>query len=375
MTALGGRTVHAVKPDLDAMLAEMRAAPDVVRPSRMWERLASRNLEQLRTAGIGEFKRTVNSNYFQWLPTSHHDLQLKAVLRLWRRRPNPLVVSARFVDDPSVDSEIGDPFTRTRARVVYKCFVAMYWDLVRRRLPKHVTDVLYEPEFGRPLAVTYRGRSRSQDLANSAFEYGAIREATGEPEGTVVELGGGYGRLAWVFLRTSARLRYVLVDIPPALAVAEEYLTTVLPERRAFRFRRFSAYDDVRHEFENAEIAFMTPNQLDLVPPLGAWLFVNISSLHEMRRDQVEHYFRQIERHAAGGYFYTKQWRRWHNPDDDITVDHDDYPVPNSWRVVFDRQHPIQTEFFEALYELCAPHIPVTEVAGDVDPVETARSA
>jgi putative sugar O-methyltransferase len=364
-----------VRADLDAMLAEMSAAPDVVRPSRMWERLASRNLEQLKTAGIGEFKRTLNSNYFQWLPTSRDDPQFRAVVRLWRVRPHPLVVSARFVDDPSVDSEIGNPFTSRRARATYRWFVAMFWDLVRRRLPRHVTDALYEPDFGRPLAVTYRGKRLSQDVANSAFEYAAIREAVGEPQGTVVELGGGYGRLAWVFLRTSTRLRYVLVDIPPALAVAEEYLTTVLPERRAFRFRRFSSYGEVCDELESSEIAFLTPNQLDLVPPLGAELFVNISSLHEMRRDQIEHYYRQIERHAAGGCFYTKQWRRWHNPDDDITVDHDDYPVRTSWRVLFDRQHPIQTEFFEALYELRVPRAPGAGAAEQGDPVEIAKTA
>jgi putative sugar O-methyltransferase len=120
-----------------------------------------------------------------------------------------------------------------------------------------------------------------------------------------VELGGGYGRLAWVLLVAHPGLRYILVDIPPALAIAEEYLTTVLPDRRTFRFRRFSSFDDVRDEFESAEVAFLTPNQMSFIPSLQAVLFVNISSLHEMRRDQINHYFGEVERHVREGHFYT----------------------------------------------------------------------
>jgi putative sugar O-methyltransferase len=338
--------------DLDGMFAEMSAAPDVVRPSRMWERLGRRNLDQLQTTGIGEFKRTLNNNYFQWLPTSRRDPQFQALLPLWARRPNPLVLSATLIEDAAVDSEIGNPFGERRARRFYAWFVAMLWEVAGRSLPNAVADSLYEPDYGRPLTVAYRGKALSQDLGNSALEYGAITRAMGTPAGMIVELGGGYGRLAWVFLSAHRDLRYILVDIPPALAVAEDYLTAVLPDRRAFRFRRFSSFNEVHDEFERAEIAFLTPNQLALVPPLDATLFLNVSSLHEMRPHQIEHYFGEVDRHACNGHFYTKQWREWHNPDDDITVAHDDYPVRPSWRVVFDRQHPIQTEFFEALYEL-----------------------
>jgi putative sugar O-methyltransferase len=343
-----------MEADLDGMLEELRAAPAVVRPSRHWDVLAALNLEQLRTDGIAEFKRTLNSNYFQWLPTNVRDPQVHAALRLWRSRPTPLVVTASLGADARVDSRVGNPFVSWRARKVYAVFVAMLWDLAGRRLPESVTSALSEPAFGRPLAVRYRGRSLSQDLCNSALEYAAIVE--GMPgrsvRGTVLELGGGYGRLAWVFLSAHRGIRYVMVDIPPALAVAEEYLTTVMPDRRAFRFRRFDSYDAVRDEFEACDVAFITPNQLDLLPPLAAELFINVSSLHEMRHDQIDHYFGQVARHALAGSFYTKQWQRWFNPDDEIDVSHDDYPVPSSWEVVFDRPHPIQTSFFEALYRV-----------------------
>lgn len=341
--------------DLAGMIAEMQQASALVRPSAFWEELNDLGLHQLERSGMPEFKRTLNSNYFQWLPTSMKDEQVRAVARRWLASPTPRVFSARLCHDAAVDSRIGNPFTDTQARIVYAVFVAMLWEECRRRDRASASDRLSEPSFGHPLGVRYRGKTISQDLGNSALEFLTITESIGWPGGSgVIELGGGYGRLAWVFLKSVPDLRYCLVDIPPALAVAEEYLTSVLPGVPAFRFRRFTDFEAVRAEFDAARLVFLTPNQLDIMPPLGAGLFVNVSSLHEMRPEQIGHYFQKIAQHAEAGYFYTKQWSHWRNPSDEVVISHDDYPVPSSWATVFDRPHMVQTQFFEALYQVVA---------------------
>jgi ABC-2 type transport system ATP-binding protein len=173
----------------------------------------------------------------------------------------------------------------------------------------------------------------------------------GPPPGGVIELGAGYGRLAWVFLLAFPDARYVLVDIPPALAVSERYLSELFPDRRIFRFRHFDEGPEVEEELAAAQIAFLTPNQLDLITPLDAGLFVTISSLHEMRPEQVEYYLRQVARHCKG-YFYFKQWQRSVNQVDKVVIRREDYPIPLDWEPIFDRPHPVQTAFFEAMYRL-----------------------
>ena len=95
----------------------------------------------------------------------------------------------------------------------------------------------------------------------------------------------------------------------------------------------------------------MTPNQLDLFASLDADLFVNISSLHEMRPDQIAYYFDAIDRHCSG-HFYTKQWKRSVNANDAVVIRQADYPVRDRWRTVYERTHPLQVRFFEALYDL-----------------------
>ncbi len=349
-------------PGLEAMLHELRDAPEIFRSSRFWEHHAELQYRELaEQGGFAAFKRTVNRHFFQFMVTSPRDPQFRAVVRHWARRPNVGAVRARLREPLAAPARSGESLTAQpgrratlRARIsgrAYAVYVAMLAAYTQRRDRRGVFDALAEPALGQPTCVRYQGRAVSEDLCNSVLEYTSILDAMPSPPRLVVELGSGYGRLAWVFLRAQQNVRYVLVDIPPGLAIAQRYLTELLPERRAFRFRRFGSYAEVADEFESAQIAFLTPNQLELMPSLHADLFVNVSSLHEMRREQIQRYFQLLATHCDG-FFYTKQWLRSINPFDDLVVRREDYPVPAEWRAVFDRVHPVQTHFFEALYAL-----------------------
>lgn len=337
----------AVLDAVDAMAAEIAAAGIV--PSVFWADLNARNRSQIAEAGFEHFKRTVNQNYFNW-SLGPRDRQWRTLVLDWIRHPSVAPLTARTDAPGGLQAALreGERYASGRRRWLYGIFVALLWDRARR--DSEVLERLQEPALGDPLTVRHRSRSVSQDLANSALEHAAIAEHVDLAGETVIELGGGYGRLAWLLLEAQPDLRLISVDIPPALAIAQEYLTRLHPSLPAFRFRHFDAWDDVASEISAARLVFLTPNQLDMAPPLGARLFVNVSSLHEMTRDQIAHYIATVGRNAR--FFYTKQWRRWRNPLDGIEVSHDDYPVPASWGVVFDRPAPVQRAFFEALYEV-----------------------
>jgi putative sugar O-methyltransferase len=337
---------------LPTMLDEIREAPPIVQPSRYWEHLNELNLGQLADEGFDEFKRTINRNYFQFQIVALRSPQYRAVTRAWLRHPRAAVFRARLAEN-LVDPAGSAGFMGAVGNKAYALYLALLWEYVHRRDRRQVLQQLEEPLLGHPVYINYRGERVSEDLCNSVLEFTAIIEAmpVAEPVGSVIELGGGYGRLAWVFLSVLPSVRYVVVDIPPALAIAEQYLSSLFADRSVFGFRHFDSYADVADELQSAQIVFLTPNQLDLLPPQRADLFVNVSSLHEMRPDQIEHYFAAIETHCAG-HFYTKQWQRSVNEFDGLIVSHDDYPVPAGWQVVFDRTHPVQVEFFEALYKL-----------------------
>ncbi len=331
------------------MLAEMRDAPAIVQPSAYWESLNEANIDMLSRDGFENFKRTINRHYFGWVPRSPLNEHFKVVAKDWVKRrggPRPLRASL-----PSTD-EI-DFIPRALQRRTHAVFLALLWEYVRARDKRGLLSATDEPPLGNPITVSYRGRCVSQDVCNSAHEIHSMLEGFGTAErlDRVIELGGGYGRVAWLMLNAYPSVRYVLVDIPPALALAERYLTTLYPDRPAFHFRSFDDGNAVIDEVNQAQLVFLTPNQLDLLPSLQADLFVNISSLHEMRRDQIAHYLLAVDRHCAG-WFYTKQWQRSVNVTDDLVICRDEYPIPPHWEVAYSRDHPLQIQFFEALYRV-----------------------
>jgi len=330
---------------LDDMFAALHGARPEVLPSKYWQELNRTNVEQLSVHGYGSFKRTLALNYFTFV-VSRKDAQFRFL-----QDHLPAWVVARAAAASALRGR--HPGLVWKQSLLYTYHTLLIWEFAKRALPGGIPGGLSEPEEGGPFRIHSGGKLISQDLANSVLEYQSIAEpvaGSGELQ-TVMELGAGYGRTAFVFLRLMPAVRYVVVDIPPALYVAERYLSSQFRDRKIFQFRPFSSYDEIRAEFESAQIAFLLPNQAELLPDKSVDLTVNISSFHEMRMDQVRYYFDQIER-LTRRWFYLKEWKMSRNPYEKEQFGVDDYPVRPGWQGMFHRECRVQTEFFEAMYRL-----------------------
>jgi putative sugar O-methyltransferase len=323
------------------MLEDCASADPLYRPSRFWEGLNREHLAALGSRdGFAHFKRTLNEQYFQFgfyaFPRA-----FPALLAQWARRPDPRFLAARF-----------ELPVRARYASLLAPSIALYAQAVASLRGGDLLWELDEPALGDPVVVRWGARRTTQDLAHSVEEHLAVRNALPDRSfERVAELGAGYGRLAWVWLRARPSTRYVIVDIPPALYVSQRYLTSVLPDVPAFRYRPFARYADVASELERSRLAFLLPHQLALLPEGYFDLFLTISTIHEMRPEQIANYLRLVDEKCAGA-FYLKQWRRWRNPVDDVVIARDRYAMPSRWRLAFDRRPLLPREFFEALY-LC----------------------
>jgi putative sugar O-methyltransferase len=184
--------------------------------------------------------------------------------------------------------------------------------------------------------VYHEARLISQDLANSAIEAAAIeRLLPSRPPGSILEIGAGYGRLAYVLMSLYPDCSYTIVDIEPARSIAEWYLGHLFPKR---------------------QMTFLAPSSIDSLPGSSFDLAVSISSLQEMSRQQIGEYMTFLSRVVAtGGVVYLKQWSSWYNPVDRMTVTFDDYEVPGNWTIVFREPAPVQSAFTQAGWRVGAP--------------------
>jgi len=332
-------------PEIRAMFDEFPNYRNEILPSKYWEELNRKNLQQLADNKYENFKRTVARNYFTWI-VNPMNTQTRFLMReagFWQSAK----IFAGAFSSPRHD------LLKRKHTIFYNILTNLLWSYVKKYDKQGLLKQLHEPLEGNPLEVKRGGQLISQDLANSLLEYQAILhpDLDRREVRTILELGPGYGRTAYVFLQLQPGCRYILVDIPPALFVAQRYLTTIFPERKVFAFRSIGDFADVQQEFNDADIIFLTPNQLELLPDKSIDLFINISSLHEMRMDQIRYYFGEIERLTAK-YFYFKQWKETTIPFENETIREADYPIGTDWHLVYRQQCAVQHKFFEALYAL-----------------------
>jgi putative sugar O-methyltransferase len=332
---------------LAAMLASIESGDERARPSKCWVELNRMNLAQLQQHGYENFKRTIALNYFTFVRILPWDPQIIFLLLNL-----PLRVSLGCVRRALVarKHDFFSAFNWVQS-LLYNFLTLASWEYSRTVVSDPALLALREPEEGKPAAITDpSGALISQDLANSILEVAAIGAPLAAGS-VVVELGAGYGRDAYAMLATNPGIKYVIVDIAPALWVAETYLRHQFPHLRVFPYREFVDFSEVQAEFSRCDIAFFLATQITALPPGLADLAINISSLHEMRPEQIAFYFSQFDRLLKDeGIFYYKQWKRAAVPFENVVIKQADYPIPPSWRCEMSRETPIQTRFFEARY-------------------------
>ncbi len=319
-----------------------------VQPSKFWIKLNKLHMKELSRDGFDNFKQTVARKYFANTPLFFMNKQvLFLILNL-----NPLTTIKNLIRSFVISKH--SYFSRIDS-ASYNFLTLMIWDYVKSSICGKLLLSMEEPLVGNPPVIYDNKRLVSQDLANSVLEYKSIIDGVKKKRDIkiICELGAGSGRNAFVFLSLMPNIKYIIIDIPPALAISERYLSKVFPGKKIFRFRPFKSFSDIKKDFEKSDILFFLSSQIEKLPKGIADLFINISSLHEMRMDQVRFYFKQIERLTKkGGYFYFKQWKNAYVDYEDIYIRMEDYPITNVWEKIYMREVKIQTKFFEALYRL-----------------------
>jgi SAM-dependent methyltransferase len=335
---------------INEMLATLASGEPLTRPSRYWEELNKMNMAQLNEQGYENFKKTIALNYFTWVRILPWDSQI-----VFLCKNLPLGVIARSLRGAfSICRQKYFSSMGVFQSFCYGFLTLLLWEyLFKLSLPAEMMALREPTEGNAPIVNPRPGMPISQDLGNSLLEFDSFEQAIPATRpSTVLELGAGYGRNAYTILSLRPQAKYIIVDIPPALWVAERYLSSVFPDKRIFRYRDFDRFDSVAEEFSQAQIAFVLASQLSLIPADSVDLIINISSLHEMRRDQIDFYFEQFGRILSpGGHCYIKEWKVGKVLFEGITLSEADYRPPADWAKVLHRTARVQTKFFESLYK------------------------
>lgn len=345
---------------LDTMYKEHLAGSEIYHASKFWDMLNQLNIDWLKSEGFDNFKRTVNNNYFNWMVQAKSDYFRNMAAQFFskaKRNPRKLwSLLTTNIDEMHHRTYVSNNTETTFfQRKIYALYLLFLYEYVRGNDEYGMFASLQEPDVGNPIVVEHDGKRISQDISNSYMEYSYIRKSLGDDFSkvkTFAEIGAGYGRLGYLFhlFHQKEGVKIVLIDLPPALLVSQWYLRRVFPEAKIMGYRNFSSFSEIEKEFNESSICFLLPHQLELLPRGTIDLLINVSSLQEMSRKQINHYYGLIDQKVA--YFYTKQWVMWENAEDKISVPAIIYPTRPNWELLNARLNPVHTQFFEAMFKI-----------------------
>jgi putative sugar O-methyltransferase len=333
------------------MIRELESTDPIFLPSGFWRDLNEKNVRMLEAEGLANFKRTISQNYFNWVITDYKHPLFRHALGRWSLRPNFLPLRSRIRDMNylRVTTSEGRVALTELQQQLYRIYVCFVWTIMIKEDRHGLRQYVDEPEIGNPFRIECGGRLLSQDLASSIVECNVVADLLKDiPRPRVAEVGAGYGRLAHTYVSTLPG-QYFIFDIPPALGVAQWYLEKALGRDSVFRFRHFEQLNEVRDEINRASVVLLTPNQIRMFPNGYFDVMLTISTLPEMRQDQVNLYLNEFQR-LSRGHIFIKQFKAWKNPTDGTDLTAESYKFSSNWLKCLDRSDPIIPFFFNRVW-------------------------
>ncbi len=303
----------------------MQMANEVI---SVWDELAPFHQAQLGRYGFAEFKRHVNFQYGQWAVSKYLDRKVFWLMgRMVRDRLLPQLTGEVDWNDawPRPDfNDTGLGWTDRGLRA-YAFYTGLLWQFALFYDRLGVLNI-EEPDLGHPMPVRLGWRRITQDEAVSALDLNLMNEHMPLLEKkNVLEIGGGYGRLAYFFKRLVPDCRYTIVDIDPALGLSQRYLGEC----------------GVKVEFSRT---IDESERYDLV--------INTSSFDEMPAVVSTAYLRTIERVCHGHVFVNGYSRASHDYRGRSRLGLDELVYGDAWRVLYAKRHRFNPGWVDKVFEL-----------------------
>jgi putative sugar O-methyltransferase len=274
--------MDAFDTNLAHMLADMETVSDLYKPTNFWSSGLPDLIRDIEKRGLENF-RTHPSAAFFYVP-----LYGSNTLRKWGHIMVPLAgrlpkrKRARFLRR----------LTRSdRAWLDYRMFMATS---VKGGLP---TNDVSESNVGGGERFTFDGKSYSRSMLNYLRAFNLFKRETDSSKlRSILEIGGGYGTLGEILLKSRSDGFYVNVDIPPVAAISTYYLQQVFGAENVLTYsqsRTLGRIDlgDLKTRYK---AVVLCPWQL---PKLAGQvdLFANFMSFQEMEPDVVRNYIKIVQ--------------------------------------------------------------------------------
>jgi hypothetical protein len=174
----------------------------------------------------------------------------------------------------------------------------------RAELPSEPVATLAAPRIGNPWGYIIEGQLLYEPVCEYHYQaHYFARLLSGITNPVVMEIGGGFGGLAYQILKCIPNVTYIGFDLPENIFLQGYYLSCAFPELRIL------TYDGgmtalTRDTIAKYDIVLLPNFMLQNVESAAVDLAVNVRSLSEMPAQTISEYLRQIDRVGRLFFFH-----------------------------------------------------------------------
>ncbi len=126
-------------------------------------------------------------------------------------------------------------------------------------------------------------------------------ESTTIENATIVEIGGGFGSMAYYLLRDRPKFTYINFDVPETLALAAYYLLKSFPY---FRLLLYGEEELNQESTARFNVILMPAHELSKVPINSADLTFSAHAMSSLSDDAMVEYMKQVDRMTRQFFLY-----------------------------------------------------------------------
>lgn len=316
--------------------------------SSYWNYLNIKNLKQIKEKNIENYSTTIATDYYTWIDVSDEQVQQS-------------ILNVQNISTPEnvnlYKKQINMSFTHSMKynNLTY----LLYLNLKKLNLLEklnYLSDDGYL-SYNDPF-IEIDEHNISQDKINSILDYENINNFSSfSDKKSILEIGAGSGRTSQAILSFNKGLKYTICDIPPALFISYQRLKSVFTNKK-IGLLYFLNEDELINEFNNYDISFIMPHQLDFLKNKEFDLTIAIDCIHEMDKNTIKKYFYNINRISR--LFYFSVWKKTRVPFSGVlkrysnSLDYfsKDYQIPNNWEKIFEKDLIFPSNFISAGYQI-----------------------
>lgn len=168
-----------------------------------------------------------------------------------------------------------------------------------RRFALHT---LRMPETGNPFGVMVDGTLVQPRAAYHHVSAQRVIDCLGSGPASVVEIGGGYGAMAYFLLRDRPATTYIGLDLPESLALTAYYLMKAFPQ---LRFLLYGEAAPARPVSRSYDVVLMPLWEMESLPCRSADLLFSSHAISDVSEEVMGAYLPALARVVRGSFLYT----------------------------------------------------------------------